>query len=162
MTSSDRLSRTVTVDGCPDGCWLVLGEGFHEAWSAPTADGDLGPPTLVDGGFNGWRIPPSDGPTVDPELDGPAPLTIALVLGWRWWLHRPGRARPPARRPDGVRAAGPLRVPRPARSPVVARGRRGVWIVAAGLFVGPQWALAAAAGVPWSSAGPVGPGWPAW
>ena len=30
----DGLGRTVTVDGCPDGCWLVLGEGFHESWSA--------------------------------------------------------------------------------------------------------------------------------
>src|SRR5204863_8541545 len=27
VTSSSRLSRTVTVDHCPDGCWLVLGEG---------------------------------------------------------------------------------------------------------------------------------------
>ena len=51
-----RTSRDVTVDGCPDGCWLVLGEGFHDAWSASADGRDLGPPQLVDGGFNGWRI----------------------------------------------------------------------------------------------------------
>ena len=71
MTSQDRTSRDVTVDGCPDGCWLVLGEGFHDSWSASTAGGDLGPPQLVDGGFNGWWIPPRDGPVdVAMPLDG--------------------------------------------------------------------------------------------
>ncbi len=38
VRSQDRLGRTVTVDNCPDGCWLVLGEGFHESWSAEIAD----------------------------------------------------------------------------------------------------------------------------
>ena len=36
VNSQDRLGRTVTVDNCPHGCWLVLGEGFHESWSAST------------------------------------------------------------------------------------------------------------------------------
>ncbi len=34
VTSTGRLDRTVVVDDCPDGCWLVLGEGFNDGWSA--------------------------------------------------------------------------------------------------------------------------------
>jgi arabinofuranan 3-O-arabinosyltransferase len=149
VTSSDRLSRTVTVDGCPEGCWLVLGEGFHDSWSARTADGDLGTPTMVDGGFNGWRIPPSDGPTVVTlEWTSQGPLTIALVLSVvavvacivLAVLDR-------RRRPDGVRVR-PARFEfpgRPVARPALVAGAA-VWIVAAGLFVGPVWALAAVAG----------------
>ena len=40
----DPRARTLTVSGCVDGCWLVHGEGFNDAWSA-TVDGvSLGPP----------------------------------------------------------------------------------------------------------------------
>ena len=36
-TSTDRTQpRRSTVDGCPDGCWLVLGEGYNDGWSATT------------------------------------------------------------------------------------------------------------------------------
>jgi arabinofuranan 3-O-arabinosyltransferase len=63
----DGTSRAATVAPCPAGCWLVLGEGYNPAWSAfvvdpgePTA---LGTPTQVAGGFNGWWLPPSTGPT---------------------------------------------------------------------------------------------------
>lgn len=81
VTSSSRLGRDVTVEGCPEGCWLILGEGFHEAWSASTDAGSLGEPQLISGGFNGWWIPPSDGP-VDVHLGWTAqrPLNAALVL----------------------------------------------------------------------------------
>ncbi|MET0577641.1 MAG: alpha-(1-_3)-arabinofuranosyltransferase family protein, partial [Ilumatobacteraceae bacterium] len=81
VRSSGRTSRDVTVDRCPDGCWLVLGEGLHPSWSASTADGDLGPAQLVDGGFNGWWIAPSDGPVdVAVRWTAQTPLTVALVL----------------------------------------------------------------------------------
>ncbi len=81
LESQERLSRRVTVDNCPDGCWLVLGEGFHESWSARTEAGDLGAPQLVDGGFNGWWIPPSDEPTeVSLRWTAQTPLNVALVL----------------------------------------------------------------------------------
>ena len=69
----------------------MLGEGFHESWSAEIADRqassaeiadrDLGPPQLVDGGFNGWWIPPSNGPTeVSLRWTAQTPLNVALVL----------------------------------------------------------------------------------
>ena len=81
LDDSSRTSRTVTVDDCPAGCWLVLGEGFHEQWSASTAAGDLGPPQLVDGGFNGWWIEPSSNPTtVTMRWGAQGPLNVALLL----------------------------------------------------------------------------------
>jgi len=59
----DARARDVTVGPCPDGCWLVLGEGYNDAWRASASTGDLGGPQLIDGGFNGWWIPPSEQPT---------------------------------------------------------------------------------------------------
>ena len=63
VTSSSRTDRTVEVAPCPQGCWVVLGEGYNTAWTASDASGSLGPPTLVDGNANGWRIAPTDQPT---------------------------------------------------------------------------------------------------
>ena len=81
VTSVDRTSRTATVDGCREGCWLVLGEGFNDAWRAEAAGQDLGPPQLVDGGFNGWRLPPTERPVeVTMHWTAQRPQTIALLL----------------------------------------------------------------------------------
>ncbi|MET0663323.1 MAG: alpha-(1-_3)-arabinofuranosyltransferase family protein, partial [Ilumatobacteraceae bacterium] len=63
VTSTSRTGRTVEVSPCPEGCWVVLGEGYNEAWTASDATGSLGPPTLVDGNANGWFIAPTDEPT---------------------------------------------------------------------------------------------------
>ncbi len=81
LRTQDRLSRHVTVTGCVEGCWLVLGEGYHDAWHASTRNGDLGPPQLVDGGFNGWWIPPRTGPVeVTLRWTAQPPLTVALII----------------------------------------------------------------------------------
>lgn len=54
-----RTTRNITIDGCPSGCWLVLGEGWNPAWVA-TADGvELGTPRPLSGG-NGWWLPAGD------------------------------------------------------------------------------------------------------
>ena len=148
VTSSSRLSRKVTVDQCPKGCWLVLGEGFHDSWSATTAAGSLGPPTLVDGGFNGWRIPPSDGPTdVTLHWTSQRPLTFALVLSGLAVLAAIALAIFDRRRqPLPAYALPRLGFPgAPAPRPALIAGAV-VWIAAAGLLVGPAWMLAAAVG----------------
>ncbi|HEU5109700.1 MAG TPA: hypothetical protein VFT95_14255, partial [Micromonosporaceae bacterium] len=149
VTSSGRLDRTVSVDGCPGGCWLVLGEGFHDSWSARTEGGDLGPPTMVDGGFNGWWIPPADGPTVVTlEWTSQRPLTIALVLSVIAMVACIVLAVIDRRRRSDEVRVRPARLEfpgRPASRPALVAGAA-VWIVAAGLLVGPVWALAAAAG----------------
>jgi arabinofuranan 3-O-arabinosyltransferase len=147
VRSQDRLSRRVTVDDCPDGCWLVLGEGFHESWSAETTDGDLGPPQLVDGGFNGWWIRPSDGPTeVTLRWTAQTPLNVALVLTVLAVLACIALAVL-----DRRRRAVPATVPAPrfaaGESPAPMRTRwvaAVAWVVAAALFVGLAWALVAA------------------
>jgi arabinofuranan 3-O-arabinosyltransferase len=146
VRAQGRTSRDVTVDGCPDGCWLVLGEGYHDAWSASTAAGDLGPPQLVDGGFNGWWIPPGD-EAIDVAIRWTAqtPLTIALVLtvlsvlGCLVLIAVDRRHTVPLTFPPARLALG--EPPVPVRQRVVAAA---AWVVAAGLLVGPGWALVAA------------------
>ena len=81
VTSVDRTTQTATVDGCREGCWLVLGEGYHPAWSATTDAGSLGPPELVDGGFNGWWIEPSTTDVVVTlRWTAQGPLNVALAV----------------------------------------------------------------------------------
>jgi len=148
VTSSSRLSRKVTVDHCPTGCWLVLGEGFHDSWSATTPAGSLGPPAPVDGGFNGWRIPPSDGPTeVTLHWTSQRPLTVALVLSGLAVLAVIALAIVDRRRQSLPAYALPrLAFPgAPAPRPALIAGAV-VWVAAAGLLVGPAWMLAAAVG----------------
>jgi arabinofuranan 3-O-arabinosyltransferase len=148
VTSTHRLDRTVVVDDCPDGCWLVLGEGFNESWSAEVDAGDLGEPQLVDGGFNGWWIPPSDGPTeVRLHWTAQTPLTVGLlvtllvVLGCIALVVL-DRKRVPIAVPPAARFEFPGgREPRRA---MVVTGV--IWIVAAVLLIGPRWGLVAAAG----------------
>jgi arabinofuranan 3-O-arabinosyltransferase len=145
VTSSDRLSRHVVVDDCPDGCWLVLGEGFHNSWSARTKAGGLGDPQLVDGGFNGWWVPPSAGPTeVTLRWTAQRPLDIALVLTVAAALACIALAILDRRRtvPDAVPVPA-LQFPgrREARPILVGVGL--AWVVAAVLLIGPRWGLLA-------------------
>ncbi|WP_040495772.1 alpha-(1-_3)-arabinofuranosyltransferase domain-containing protein [Ilumatobacter nonamiensis] len=80
VESSDR-TRTLDVPPCPDGCWVILGEGFNSAWNA-TADGEeLAGPVLIDGNANGWWLPPTTGTTrVDIEWPVQRTLNIAFAL----------------------------------------------------------------------------------
>jgi arabinofuranan 3-O-arabinosyltransferase len=79
VVSSSSRQRVVEVPACPDGCWIVLGEGFNIAWQA-TADGQgLGEPELVDGNANGWYLEPSGGSrTVTMTWTAQRPVAIAL------------------------------------------------------------------------------------
>jgi arabinofuranan 3-O-arabinosyltransferase len=104
---------------------------------------------MVDGGFNGWWIPPAGGPpVVTLEWTSQRSLTVALALSVIAVLACIVLALlDRRRRPDGLRVR-PARFEfpgRPAPRPALVAGA-GVWIVAAGLLVGPAWALAAAAG----------------
>ncbi len=80
-----RTTRTAQVGACPDGCWLILGEGYDDAWSASVDARDatigLGAPRQIAGGFNGWWLPPHDAPvTVEMTWTPQSSLDIALVL----------------------------------------------------------------------------------
>ena len=142
----DPRHRTVTVSPCPDGCWLVLGEGYNDAWSASTIDVELDGPVLVDGGFNGWRLPPSDTPTVV-ELEwtaqGPvtwglrlSALTVLACLGLAFGLGRgprPGYLAPPPRLVRRLRLTS-------RRHAITASI---VLLLSCGLLIAPVWAAVA-------------------
>ena len=152
VISSDRLSRTIEVEDCPDGCWLIVGEGHHPSWEATTAVGSLGPSQLVAGGFNGWWIPPQDGTRtvwVGWTAQRPVNAAIAVSLAAAFvavtlaLTDRP-RWRPP---PTEVSARWTKWQSDGLRRSVVAAV---TWVVLAGLFVEPGWAwwgLAAGAAV---------------
>jgi arabinofuranan 3-O-arabinosyltransferase len=152
VTEDGRLRKTIEIDHCVDGCWLVLGNGYSTAWKASGPDGSLGDPQLVDGGFNGWRIPPSNQPvqvvvewTQQRKLDialvlsllGVAVAIVLLVLDVRRgaWLAVPLPIAPP-RLSDAME-----QVPRRAALWIAA-----AWTVMSALVIAPEWALAGIAG----------------
>ncbi|MEQ1699684.1 MAG: hypothetical protein ABMA25_06220, partial [Ilumatobacteraceae bacterium] len=76
-----RTTRTATVAPCPDGCWLIMGEGFNTGWAASVGGRSLGAPQQIAGGFNGWWLPASTAPTVvDIEWQAQTPVTLGLVV----------------------------------------------------------------------------------
>ena len=76
----DTRGRRVAVESCPQGCWIVLGEGYNDAWEASADGTDLGPPQLIDGGFNGWWLPPTTTvTTVDLHWTAQRPVKIGLL-----------------------------------------------------------------------------------
>lgn len=81
VVSQSKTSRTVRVDPCPDGCWFVFGEGYSTGWEATIDGSGLGRQTQVDGGFNGWYLPPSnEARTIHLQFVGQRTLVIGLVL----------------------------------------------------------------------------------
>ena len=81
VVSQTKTSRTVRIDPCPDGCWFVFGEGYSVGWEATMDGAGLGPQTQVDGGFNGWYLPPSnEARTIHLQFAGQRTLVIGLVL----------------------------------------------------------------------------------
>ncbi len=144
VTSSDRLHRTVQVDGCPDGCWLVLGEGYHQSWSARTDDGSLGPPQLVDGGFNGWWIPPSStATTVHIAWTAQGPLDVALAVSLATVVMAVVLVVADRRRPPPSTRTAPASWLLVGASDGLARSAvaAAAWVVGAALFVTPRYAV---------------------
>lgn len=90
VVATSRTARQVLVPPCPDGCWLVLGEGYNTAWTARldattgiggTASTGIGEPQLFQGGFNGWWLTPSaDQRAVTIVWTAQAPVTAGIVV----------------------------------------------------------------------------------
>ena len=147
-----RYGASYEVSGCENGCWFVYGAGYNEAWSVSVDGDDAGPPALLDGGFNGWWIQPSEGNvTVDVRWAAQRTLTIAIALTVgsivccvvlvgvaRWRRRRPEPAAP--RSVVSIRH----RVRRLDR-PVALVGAA-TWIVSSFLLIGPWGALWGALG----------------
>ena len=151
VVDSGRLDRTIRVSGCADGCWLVLGEGFNEAWAADEAGADLGAPVLVDGGFNGWRLPAGeDERLVHVEWTAQAPLTLAFILTLLTLLVSVVLVAVSARRrrsavPSAPGVLSATYDPRPRRSPErVVLIAVAVWVASCALLVDWSWGVVAA------------------
>ena len=83
LVESGRHDRVVDVPACPTGCWVVLGEGFNDGWTASTLQGTLPGPELVDGNANGWWIAPTNAATtVEIRWTPQRTLSIALFTSF--------------------------------------------------------------------------------
>ena len=150
VLAQGRFDRTVRVDGCADGCWLVVGEGHNEAWTASGADGSLGPSRPVDGGFNGWWIEPSDAAvtidvtwTAQRGLDWALIATVIAALVAITLVVAGNRSRQPALPEPPTPRWSALEGRLSDRS---CRLTAVWWAVLAGLLVGPVWAIWGAIG----------------
>ncbi|HEY5664692.1 MAG TPA: alpha-(1-_3)-arabinofuranosyltransferase family protein [Ilumatobacter sp.] len=152
VSAPGRFERTIRVEGCATGCWLVFGEGRNDAWSA-TVDGDrLGPPVLVDGGFNGWWLPPgAPSRTVTVRWTAQDWLWLALAASLVSALvavtlvaRSRGRDAPPV--PGRANNTPPV-WSAPGRSVGARRAAvAGVlWVASSAVLIGPTWATAGAA-----------------
>ena len=80
VSRTDRYGAEYRVDGCVGGCWVVHGAGHNPAWLASVDGVDLGEPAIIDGGFNGWWVPPSSSAvTVEVRWAAQRPLVLAVV-----------------------------------------------------------------------------------
>lgn len=103
VLDEDRTSYRLRVPDAPDDFWLVLAQSHNLGWEA-SADGvDLGPPTLVNGYANGWRVPA--GTDIDVRLTWAPQQTVRaltfasmgfVVLALVLALLPRGRRRPDA------------------------------------------------------------------
>lgn len=154
LVDSTVRSRSIEVPACPNGCWVIVGEGFNEAWSASVDGQDLGAPTLVDGNANGWWLEPTTiGTKVEVSWTAQRPLNIAFLLSALFalacivlivWDRR--------RESDPTVVTPKVVVVGSGRSgferPVIVGGAAA--LIGGALFVGWIWGLAA--GVIWAAA----------
>lgn len=149
-----RRARSLAVTGCTGGCWVVLGEGFNDAWSASVGGVDLGEPVMLDGGFTGWRVPADvagDGAfEVAATWTAQRALTIAEALSAVFALGCAATlvARRVRHRSTAAVAADPVARGRPPRRLGVREAAlvAGGWAVAGFLLAGWRGAVAGAAG----------------
>jgi arabinofuranan 3-O-arabinosyltransferase len=140
LRDDGRAEITATVPPGDDETWVVLGQSWSEGWRA-TLDGvDLGPPSLVDGFANGWRIPPTDTAAelvvewrpqrlVTAGLAGSAVAAVVVVL-LALFARVPAPASGPGAAPPRLDAAA---LSGPAGFPASRRDRRRAALVAAAI-----------------------------
>ncbi len=57
VTSEGRTTVDAVVPHADEDFWLILGQSYNAGWHASADGTDLGPPTLVNGYANGWKVP---------------------------------------------------------------------------------------------------------
>lgn len=147
-TSFEQSSPTAMsahVDACPDGCWVVLRQGYNHGWTASADGRSLGAPRQLDGGMNAWWITPSDtDSTITFRFAPQRVLWVALAVSGAAALLCVAIALWPRRR----QAITPASAPPPALTtpfrPVSNRRARAaalLVVAASALLVSPAWAL---------------------
>ena len=80
--ATTRGRETSPSDPAPRAAGSCSVRGTTKRGGRRRGDRDLGSPQLVDGGFNGWLIPPSEQPlTVELRWTAQAPVAWGLVIG---------------------------------------------------------------------------------
>jgi arabinofuranan 3-O-arabinosyltransferase len=145
-----RTERTATVAPCPTGCWLIMGEGYNDAWTASGPDGDLGTPVPISGGFNGWWLPPDTAErTIDMRWSPQRGLNIALLVALAGVLLCIGvavvdrRTLPAAAEPRFDLDEPRFDLDEPARPRRSLAGTAAVMVVGSALVIQPVWGLVA-------------------
>jgi arabinofuranan 3-O-arabinosyltransferase len=81
VDSSSLTSQQMTVAPCPQGCWLIFGQGHSHGWAARIEGADLGPSTPISGGFNGWWLEPSlDARSVHASFTPQSKVRLGLLV----------------------------------------------------------------------------------
>jgi arabinofuranan 3-O-arabinosyltransferase len=81
VDSSSLTSMEMTVAPCPDGCWLIFGQGRSDGWTARLDGTDLGASVPISGGFNGWWLEPSvDARSVDTSFSPQSTVRFGLLI----------------------------------------------------------------------------------
>ena len=150
LVEAGRFERRIIVDGCQTGCWLTLGEGYNEAWSADVGGTSLGPSEPVDGGFNGWWLEPTNAPIeITVRWTAQRRLTAALVLSLALTalcvvLIAVDRRRRRCTEPP-VDSPAPLwQWNSPELGLPQALAAAALWVALGAALIGPSWALAGA------------------
>ena len=149
VEDSSVTSASLTVGACPDGCWLIYGQGSNPGWEATIDGEDRGAPTPISGGFAGWWLPPSEQSVhVEIVFTPQRTLTAALIVSGLFVALCLFLAL--RRRPVGLPtvaadlAAAQLTAPWQREVGRASWWAAGALVVATSLFVAPVWALPAA------------------
>ena len=153
VENSSATSASLTVGACPDGCWLIYGQGSNPGWEATIGGDGRGSPTPISGGFAGWWIPASAEPVhVEISFTPQRTLTAALVLSGMFvslclflaLRRRPAISEEPAAEVAAEAVAAELVVPWRRQGGRQRWWAAGALVAASGLFVAPIWVVPAA------------------
>ena len=103
-----RLTYRARVAGADQPYWVVLGQSLSPGWSATANGVDLGPPTLLNGYANGWRVDPATvgrNATITLDWTPQRMVWIALWASLVGVLISLGLVIAPTRRRSGTRPA---------------------------------------------------------
>jgi arabinofuranan 3-O-arabinosyltransferase len=146
-----RTSRTLSIAPCATACWFVFGEGFNVGWHATVSGTSLGTQQQVDGGFNGWLLPPSaTARTIELTWTGQNTVNVALFITAMGLVLCLALIVFDRRRTDAPESDPPVMAPvwgRPARSDARRVNVAGLISVAvaataATVVIGASWGLA--------------------